>query len=125
MPPETQIPQDVRSPALGNTTSDERTWAMLAHLGPLAMMGFIAPLIILLTKGQESPYVRHHAAQSLNLQITLMIALLPSFILMFVFIGICLIFPLIVTAMVFQIVGAVKAYNGERYVFPVAIPLIH
>jgi uncharacterized Tic20 family protein len=98
---------------------------MLAHLGPFVMLGFLAPLIILLTKGQESTYVRHHAAQSLNLQLTLLIAMIPCLILVFFVVGFCLIFPLAITAIVFQVIGAVKAYNGERYVYPVAIPLIH
>ena len=49
--------------------SDDRTWAMLAYL--LSFVGgVIAPLIVYFVKKDQSPFVRHHAAQSLNLQLT-------------------------------------------------------
>jgi uncharacterized Tic20 family protein len=49
--------------------SDDRTWAMLAYLSPI-VVSFIGPLIIFFVKKDESPFVRQHAAQSLNLIIT-------------------------------------------------------
>jgi len=43
---------------------------MLSHLGGI-VLGFLAPLIIMLTKGNESPYTKRHAVEALNFQITL------------------------------------------------------
>jgi uncharacterized Tic20 family protein len=46
-------------------TSDETTMAMLAHLLALVGGGFIGPLVILLTKGQQSRFVKFHALGAL------------------------------------------------------------
>jgi uncharacterized protein len=51
------------------TTSDERTWAMLAHLSVLANLvtGFLGPvaaLLIYLVYKDRSRYVAYHALQS-------------------------------------------------------------
>lgn len=53
---------------------------MLSHLGVLAG-GFIVPLIIRLTEGNKNEFVRHHATEALNFQITFMIAWLTGFVL--------------------------------------------
>jgi len=52
--------------------SDERTWAGLAHFGGL-LLGFLAPLIVMLVKGEQSPRVRAQAVEALNFQIAFMI----------------------------------------------------
>ena len=51
---------------------DETTWAIFAYIG-MALVGFIAPLIIYCVKKSTSPFIRFHAAQALNHQITLLI----------------------------------------------------
>jgi uncharacterized Tic20 family protein len=49
--------------------SDDRAWATAAYLTPL-VVSFLGPLIIYILKKNESPFVRHHAAQALNVVIT-------------------------------------------------------
>ena len=80
-----------RPPASGHrersAASDERTWAMFAHVGcDLAVVGvamaFLGPLIVLLVQGPKSPFVRRHAVESLNFQITLLIALAAGIVLL-------------------------------------------
>lgn len=44
------------------SASDETTWGVLAHLS-FFVLGLIAPLVILLTSGERSPFVRAHAAK--------------------------------------------------------------
>lgn len=57
-------------------TSEERNWAMAAHLSALiAIVGFpfghvIGPLVVYLAKGNESPFVGGHARASINYQLT-------------------------------------------------------
>ena len=55
----------------------DRNWASASHWGTLVAawlaMGFMAPLVIMLTVGNQSPYVRRHAVESLNFQISLLI----------------------------------------------------
>lgn len=64
-------------------SSDDRTMGMLAHLLGLVASG-LAPLIIYITKRDQSPFVRHHAAEALNLFLTVMVFVFGS---MFLFFG--------------------------------------
>ncbi|NLQ21237.1 DUF4870 domain-containing protein, partial [Streptococcus pneumoniae] len=75
-------------PVLVAPTSEEKTLALLSHVLSL-IAGFIAPLVVYLIK-KESPYVQAHAKESLNFQLTLLIAYIVCFILMFILIGILL-----------------------------------
>ena len=102
---------------------DDKTLAILAHVLTL-IAGFLAPLIIYLVKKDDSPYVRHHAAQALNFQLSIIIYAIVSFILILVLIGILLLLALGVGAFVLTIVAAIKASNGEWYRYPLAIPFV-
>lgn len=57
-------------------TSEERNWAMAAHLSALvAVMGLpfghiVGPLVVLLVQRERSAFVAAHAKASLNFQIT-------------------------------------------------------
>ena len=70
----------------GGTTSDSRTTAMLAHLLGI-FTGFLGPLVIYLLNGEKDPFVRHHAAEALNFQLTMLIAWFATVLLMFVLVG--------------------------------------
>ncbi len=104
-------------------SQDDKNWALGAHLGPL-LLGFIAPLIVMLTRGKESPFVRQHAVEALNFQITVTAAVIISLVLTLVVIGACLLAAVGIAALVFAILAAVKAYAGEPYRYPVSIRLI-
>lgn len=105
--------------------------AMLAHLLG-AFMGFVGPLIIWLTKKDESAFVDDQGKEALNFQLTLLIAYFATGALYVVIafitcgIGSFLPIPLIVTVfqMVFGIMGAMKANEGEYYRYPFNIRLI-
>lgn len=108
---------------LATPTSDEKTMALLSHV--LCFVGgFIAPLVIYLVKKDESPFVREHAKESLNFQITLIIMYIVSFILMFILIGILLMAVLGIGALVFIIIAAIKANEGKLYKYPFNIRFI-
>ena len=68
-------------PAMQPTT-EERNWAIAAHLSALvAVMGLpfghiVGPLVVYLTQRHRSAYVAEHAKASLNFQITVSIAAL-------------------------------------------------
>jgi len=104
--------------------SDSRGWAAAAHLVPLIGLGFIAPLIIWLMKKEEDPFVEYHARESLNFQITLIIYIVASIVLMFVIIGFVLIFVVLIFALVVEIIGGVKAANGEFYRYPLTFRFV-
>jgi uncharacterized protein len=107
--------------------------ATLAHLGCL-VGGWLLPLIIYLVNGTKDAYVRHHAAEALNFQITFIITYIAAFIVLLAGgiatrgLGFFALFPLVFIALilnwVFGVVGAVKAYHGEWWRYPVAIRFV-
>ncbi len=109
--------------------SEEKTWAMGAHL--MAFLGFflpfgnlIGPLIFYLWKRQESEFVADQAMEALNFQLTVTIAFLLGFMALFIVIGVVLL-PLIAIAnIVFIIIAALKANQGERYRYPYTLRLL-
>jgi hypothetical protein len=119
-------------------TSEERNWALAAHIGSLVAawfaMGFLAPLIVLLVKGKESPFVRRHAVESLNFQLSLLIYLvvgsIVSVVLFFLTFGLFLIILvpaavlLGIGALVVIILASVKASQGEDYRYPLTIRIV-
>ena len=129
-PPTSPCPQEPppypQQPA-GN--KDERTWAMLCHLTALA--GFvipfgniIGPLVVWLIKREDYPLVEDQGKESLNFQITIMIAAVVCAILVVVLIGILLGLALLVFNLVMVIIATNRANNGERYRYPFAIRFI-
>jgi uncharacterized Tic20 family protein len=114
--------------------SDERTWGLLAHVGALlaafVALAFLGPLLVLLIQGNKSAFVRRHAIESLNFQITLLIALAAGIVLSVVTLGLGLIIVLPVglvvgiLALVWIIMAGIKANNGEDYRYPINIRLV-
>jgi uncharacterized Tic20 family protein len=109
-------------------TPEERNWAMAAHLGSFvaayAALGLLAPLTVLLVKGNASPFVRRHAVESLNFQITTLIWAGIGFLLVVLTlgVGILVVLPLAVVVATFYlvvvIVGGVRASGGRDYRYP-------
>ena len=103
--------------------SDARLWAMLAHLsaipGSFVLIGsVIAPLVIWQIQKERSAFVDYHGKEAVNFQITMAIAAAISFLLMILVIGVFLLFIVGVVWLVFTIIAAVKANNGEYYRYP-------
>lgn len=103
--------------------SDDKTMALLAHLGGI-FFGFIPALIIWLVKKDESPYVDEQGKEALNFQIFIAICYFVSAILIVAIIGIFLLFLVGLFDLVFCIIAAVKASNGENYRYPLTIRFI-
>jgi uncharacterized Tic20 family protein len=105
--------------------SDSKAWAVAAHLLPWIGIGFLGPLIIWLIKRDEDPFVEEHAREALNFQISLLIYMVVSAILIIVFIGIFLIRGFAILGFVVMIIGAVTAANGDEYRYPLSIRFIN
>jgi uncharacterized Tic20 family protein len=103
--------------------TDPRTLAMLAHLLGL-LTGFVGPLVIYLVNGEKDLFVRHHAAEALNFQITLTIAAVGSALAMLLLIGFLLLPVVLIGGIVLQIIGAVKANAGEWWRYPINLRLV-
>src|SRR6478609_3010172 len=99
----------------GGLTNEEITWGSAAHWSALAFLG---PLIVMLTKGNQSAYVRRQSVESLNFQLSILIYGIVSFILLFVLVGFVLLPIVGLMWLVFTIIGAVRASRGEEYHYP-------
>ena len=106
----------------------ERLWGMLAHLlsfvAAYLFLGFVAPLIVLLVFGPRSAYVRAHAVESLNFNLTWLLYGIVGVILAFVLIGIPILIVLGIAYLVLVIIASVRANNGEVYRYPATIRFI-
>lgn len=107
----------------GMPSSDERTMALLSHLGGL-LFSLLIPLVLYLVKKDESQYIKHQAAQAFNFSATVLIGYIVSGVLSIVLIGLVL-FPIVgIVHLVFAILAAVAANKGEWYKYPIAIPML-
>ena len=103
--------------------SDERLWAMLAHVSGL-LFAIIGPLIVLLVFGKRSAFVDDQSKEALNFQITATVASIISAVLVIVLVGLILLPVVAIGFIVLTIIGAIKAYAGEPYRYPVNVRLI-
>ena len=78
----------------------------------------------MLTKGNESAFVRRQAVESLNFQLSMLIYAIVSAILILVLIGFLLMLVVAVMWLVFTIIGSIKASNGEDYRYPLTIRMV-
>jgi len=125
-PPGGYPPQGAYGPApAGYATNDEKTWALIAHFGGI-VVGFIAPLVAMLAKGNESPTVRAHSVEALNFQITWGIATIIASILAVCSFGILFFLPIAtwIVIIVFSILGGMKANEGILYHYPMSIRMV-
>jgi len=102
---------------------EERLWSLLCHLSYFAL-GIIAPIIIMLTLGNRSQYVRYHAVEALNFHITLWLAGIVCGLLILLLIGIILLPLLLLVGAIFAIIAAVQSYQGQYYRYPLTLRLI-
>ena len=104
--------------------SESRGWSAAAHLVPLIGLGFVAPLIIWLIKRDEDAFVEEHAREALNFQISFMIYMIVSGILILLIIGIFLLIIVGLWGFVVMIIAGVKAATGDRYRYPFIIRFV-
>jgi uncharacterized Tic20 family protein len=106
-----------------------REWAMFLHLSLLAghlvlLGGIIAPIIIWQTQKDEMPELDVHGKNAVNWIISTIIYALICIPLIFVVVGIPLLIVLGVLNIVFPIIAAVKANEGEVWRYPMTITFI-
>ena len=118
----TMTPQPTSAGTLTAPSADDKTMAMIAHLG--GIVGFLIPLIIWLIKKDQSPFVNDQGKESLNFQITMFIVWMVAIMTSFVLIGFVLIPIAMIGNLVFCILGGLAAQRGEAYRYPVTLRLI-
>jgi uncharacterized protein len=119
-----------------NLSEEERgkTWAMLSHLAPF-VLAIIGPLIIRQTEGEKNRYVKHHATEALNFQLTILTSIFVSFIFGaivaaatqqpgFFFLGFLTYGACVLTGLVFTILAAIATSRNEWYRYPISIRFV-
>jgi uncharacterized Tic20 family protein len=106
----------------------ERLWAMLAHLlsfvAAYIALGFLAPLVVLLIFGPRSAYVRAHAVESLNFNLSWLIYAIVGLVLIVIGIGLLILIALGIAYVILVIIASVRANNGEFFRYPLTIRFI-
>jgi uncharacterized Tic20 family protein len=103
-----------------------RQWAMFLHLSLLAgfivpLAGLIVPIVIWQVKKTDLPELDVHGKIVVNWIISLIIYAAVSAVLIIVVIGVPLLVALGILAVVFPILGGIKASNGETWRYPLSI----
>lgn len=128
-------PHPGQGPYYRQPGGDDRTIAVLAHLSPLiaivlsaGLLSFLGPLIVWLIWKDRSPLVRNAAASAFNFNMTVWLANVLAFAVIFTVVLIPLSIVLWVGAFVAQLVlsimGALAANRGEVYRYPLQVPLL-
>ena len=112
------------SDAVPSPTGTDKIWVMLSHLSVLLGVGIILPLVVYLAMRKESEYVANNAREALNFHISIYIYALCCVPLVLIVIGVPLLFALGIASLVFAIIAAVKASDGQCYRYPLTLRLV-
>ncbi len=120
---------NAEAPAGVETNKDAKTMGMLCHLAALSgyvvpLGWIIGPLVVWLIKKDEHAFVNDQGKESLNFQITMLIAVLVAAATMCVGVGIVLLPIVVILNLVFVIIASVKANEGVYYRYPFNIRMI-
>lgn len=126
-------PQTVQqSPTSKETNRNACMWAMFCHLAGLGGLlpvapvlgGVIAPLVIWQIKKDNFEFVDEQGKEAVNFQISVLIYALVAGLLCFACIGLFLLPAVYIFDLIFLLIAAVKANNGEHYRYPLTIRFI-
>jgi len=115
---------------------DARMWAMFCHLAglagfviPVIISGIIAPLVVWQIKKDEHPFIDEHGKEAVNFQISISLYTVIGIVACLVTCIGAVLIPFIALALgvidlIFLLIAAVKANNGEHYRYPISIRFI-
>ena len=111
---------------------DARMWSMFCHLGGLAGMipvcpvigSVIVPFIIWQIKKDEHKFIDENGKESLNFQLSVFLYYIASFILCFACIGFVLVPAVVIFKVVFVIIASLRANEGRAFRYPLCIRFI-
>jgi len=108
---------------------NEKTFLLVMHLSQFAGIivpgaGLVLPIIMWLTNKGNNPRIDEQGKYITNWIISVVIYVIVSIILTAVFIGIIGLIAVGLAAIVFPIIGAIKANDGEVWKYPLTIPFL-
>lgn len=107
-----------------------RQWGALLHLSQLLgysalpIAGLVAPILIWQFKKDQLPQLDEHGRNATNWIISSTIYAVVSAILLLVLIGIPMLFGVLICCLIFPIIAAIKANNGEVWKYPMTIEFL-
>jgi uncharacterized Tic20 family protein len=110
-------------------STEQRQLAALCHFAGLPVFtivgaNIIAPLVIWLLKKDTMPFVDAHGKESLNFQITIVIAYFAAGVTTCLGIGVALFLVVAVLQVIFPIIAGIKAWDGKPYRYPLTLRVI-
>ena len=127
-PDPTPAPLPPPQPSPGGISDQQ--WIVFLHLSAFAGIvlptfgHILGPLIIWLIKKPESPAIDAAGRNVLNFQISWTIYGVIAGLSLFFCVGAFLLPAVVIAWVIFTILGAVKASNGETYAFPLTIKML-
>lgn len=108
-----------------SASNDDRNLAMLTHLSGI-IFSFVVPLIMWLVNKDkpEKAFLTDQSREALNFQITLVFAYIIGTVLTIILIGPLISLAAWIAAVVFGVVGGLKAKEGVAYRYPFALRLV-
>lgn len=112
--------------AVSNFAANENSWSMLMHLSQflnfiIPLSGLIVPIVLWQVKKNESEFIDRNGKIITNWLISAMIYSVICLVMIFFLIGIPMLAALGIISIVFPILGAIKANNGEAWSYPLSI----
>ncbi|MEO7658418.1 MAG: DUF4870 domain-containing protein [Pyrinomonadaceae bacterium] len=117
-------------PPMALQTADEKQMGLILHLSGLAFalvfpLGIVLPIILWQTQKDKMPVLDVHGKMVTNWMISATIYAAVSFVLMFVLVGFLTGLAVWLMAIIFPIIGALKANNeGEMWQYPLTIKFL-
>jgi uncharacterized Tic20 family protein len=116
-------------PPMSLQTPEQKQMGMFLHLSQLLNIvlppaGIVVPIILWQIKKDEMPALDAHGKMVVNWLISSLIYFVASLVLIIVLIGILGLIALGIMSVVFPIIGAIKANNGEFWEYPLTIKFL-
>ncbi|MCA8956036.1 MAG: DUF4870 domain-containing protein [Planctomycetes bacterium] len=123
------LPPDV--PARTPLPSETRLWAVFLHLAglshyliPVPGAGVVLPLILWQVKKDDSAFLDQQGREALNFQISILIYVVVSAILVFALVGIVLLPAVLLFQLVACVMAAIRANEGRVFRYPLCLRLV-
>ena len=115
----------------GGSGIDDRSWNLINHFGGAAgafvsggVGGWIVPLIVMVSQGNRSPYLRSEAVKALNFQILWSIIGVIGWATSCIGIGFIITAAAWLMGTIFGVIAGIKASNNEPYNYPMTVQII-
>ena len=105
---------------------EDRQMLLFAHLSQLLNLftgfgGFLVPLVIWLTQKDKVEHMDKQGKQIMNFQLTMILAALVAVPLMLILVGFVILAGVALLTLIFPIINAIKANDGEPTHYPLSI----